>query len=549
MELYVLDSLLRRAVVIDSFVSAVWTERYNDLGDLTLNIHSTLANRNLLSSGTMLSMNRSNRVMVVETVEDKSNTDGTQVLVITGSSLEIALDDRIARDTMAGTTAEPKWVISGLPAAIARQVFKNVMIDGLLDPLDKLPFYTTGNLYPTDTIAEPTDSVSISMDPQSVLAALKSITQTYDLGFRLTRNADNSQLFFNVYAGNDRTTGQTVLPAVIFSPYLDNLLDSSYLTSQKQYKNVAYVFCPDASAKVYETGVDVTVTGFSRRVLMVNASDITYADRTKAGAGGTAVYTVTAAQATAVQTVQALTSSTTLQDASLGKITAMQRLLPQDIVNITTALSVVFTLTSSQTSSISSAQSVAGVTADQVTALTDLGNRLRLTSAEVSALNTLTSNNTALTSTQKTDIKAAVTLQSTTVMPGEVTLINAAKTTSTAYNATEDAAINALLQARGQQELQQNNYVTAFDGDVPQVGGYRYGIDYYLGDIIEVRNQDGIVNNVRVTEQIMSQDSGGEKSYPTLSSRLVIKPGVWGAWDSNQQWADVVDTEHWADLP
>lgn len=479
MELYVLDSLLRRTAVIDSFVSCVWTERYNDVGDLTLNIHSTLGNRNLLPTGTLLAMNRSKRVMIVETVEDKSNSDGSQTLVVTGSSLEIVMDDRVARDSISGTTAEPKWVITGLPAAIARQVFKTVMVDGALDPADILPFYTVGNMYPVDTLPEPSGSVTVSMDIQSLLSALKTICQTYDLGFRITRNGDNSQLFFNVYSGNDRTSSQTLFPAVVFAPVLDNLLNSSYLTSQKQYKNMAYVYCPDGSAKVYNTAIDPATSGFSRHVLYVNATDIVFPDRNKAGAGGVPVYAVTAAQQASIKVAQGLSTTTQLQSDSLAKLTKLQRLLAQDLVNINTVVT------------------LAG---------------------------------TALTAAQITDVNTVVAL-------------------SNSYNPTEDAALNALLTARGLQELAKHNNITAFDGEIPKNGTYQYEKDYFLGDIAEVRNQDGVVNNVRVTEQIMSQDASGEKSYPTLSSRLVITPGVWAAWDSNQAWADVDDNEHWADLP
>jgi hypothetical protein len=480
MELYVLDSLLRRTAVIDSFESLVWTERFNDLGDMTLNIHSTRANRNLLPVGTLIAMNRSNRVMKVDTSEDKTQQDGSRLLVVTGSSLEIVLDDRVARDNLtAGTTDEPKWVITGLPADTARLVFKNIMVDGILDSADVLPFYADGNLYPADTIPEPDQSVDIPLDPGSVLDAERTICQTYDLGFRLCRNADHSQLFFNVYSGNDRTTRQDVFPAVIFAPNLDNLLDSSYLISNKQYKNVAYVLCPDGAAKVYDTGIDPTVTGFQRRVLLVNASDVKFPDRTTAGDSGNPAYTVTDDQAAAVKAAQTLSTTTQLQSASLTKITGMKRLLDQDVVNI----------------------------------------------------------------------NAVLTLTGTTLTSDQIADITAARDTSLAYNPTEDAALNALLTARGFQELQKNNNITAFDGEIPQTGSYKYNFDYFLGDIVEIHNDDGIVNNVRVTEQIFSQDSSGEKSYPTLSSRLVITPGVWAAWDANQQWADVPDTEHWADLP
>ena len=549
MELYVLDSLFRRATVVDTFDSCVWTERYNDVGDLTLNIHSTLGNRNLFTPGTYLAMNRSRRVMKIDTVEDKRSSDGTQTLVCTGSSIENMMAERPARDSVSvGLTAEPKWIITGLPAAIARQLFQNIMVDAVLDPGDALPFYTVGNAYPADGIPEPDVTVSLSLDPTDLLSALKTICQTYDLGFRITRNADTSQMFFNVYSGNDRTSSQTVNAPVIFAPVLDNLLNSSYLTSTKQYRNVAYVFGADAAAKVYDTGIDPGTAGFVRRVLPVTASDLKYPDRSTAGVGGTPAYTVTMAQQTAVKAVQSLTSITTFQHDSLQKILNLTRILPQDDVNITTALGVVFALVGTQAASILSAQSVAGVTTDQKNALIDLGNLLRLTSAEVSSLNTLLSNNTSLTSTQKTDITAAANLQNTTVMPGEVTLITAAVTTSHAYDATEDAAYTALLTARGLQELAKNNNITAFDGEIPQFGSYVYDLDYFLGDLTEMRNIDGIVNQVRVSEQIFSQDANGEKSYPTLASRLVITPGVWGAWDANQNWADVDDGEHWGDL-
>lgn len=480
MELYVLDSLLRRTAVIDSFDSVVWTERFNDVGDMTLNIHSTLAMRNLLVTDTLMAMNKSNRVMMIKTVEDKLGSDGKQVLVITASSLEIVLDDRAARDNLVnGTTAEPNWVISGLPADIARQVFKNIVVDCVLDPADALPFYTAGNMYPADTIAEPSTTVTISIPPSSLLATLKTITQNYDLGFRLCRNQDTSQLFFNIYSGNDRTTSQFVNAPVVFAPALDNLLNSSYLTSSKQYKNGAYVFCPDGAATVYAPGIDSTTSGFSRKMVPVTATDIKFPDRNKAGVGGVPVYSITTSQQASIKAAQALSTTTQPQQTSLGKITALQRLLTDDLTNIT-------------------------------------------------AVTTYTG--TALTTAQITDINAAVA-------------------TTNAYNPTEDAALNALLTARGLQELTKYNNITAFDGQIPQFAEYQYDRDYYLGDILEVRNDDGIVNDVRVTEQIFSQDSSGEKSYPTLSSRLVIKPGVWASWDANQQWNDVPDTEHWADLP
>lgn len=479
MELYVLDSLYRRSVVVDTFESCVWVERFNEVGDITLNVLSSLGNRNLLTPGTYLSMNKSKRVMKLDTVEDRIGSDGAKLLICTGSSIENIMDERPARDSiLTGLTASPKWIITGLPAAIARQLFANIMVAGQLDIGDKLPFYTVGNSYPADNIAEPSGVVSLSLDPVNLLSALKTICQTYDLGFRITRNADTSQLFFNVFSGTDRTASQTTNPPVVFAYNLDNLNDSAYLTSTKLYRNIAYVFGADSSLKVYGLGIDPLTAGFYRRVLTVSASDLKYTDRMGAGSGGVPAYTVTVAQQNSVKSAQSLATTTQFQQESLTKLAKMQRLLAQDDVNINTV----------------------------------------------------------------------VTLVGTALTAGQISDINTAKTVSHSYDATETAAYNVVLTARGIQELAKNNNVTAFDGEIPQYGSYVYDEHYYLGDLVEVRNVDGVVNQVRVTEKIFSEDANGEKDYPTLSSRLVITPGVWGAWDANQNWADVSDSSFWGDL-
>lgn len=66
-----------------------------------------------------------------------------------------------------------------------------------------------------------------------------------------------------------------------------------------------------------------------------------------------------------------------------------------------------------------------------------------------------------------------------------------------------------------------NNYILAVDGQITPQNIYKFGIDYGLGDIIELEGFTGAISKARVTEYIRSQDSTGEKEYPTLS---VIDP-------------------------
>lgn len=389
MEVYTLDGLYRRENVIDKFESLIWTERFSTFGDFQLTLPSTLESRRLLASGTRLAMNESYRVMTVETTENKIAADGTALYTVKGRSLEMVLEERAARETLSDLTTESKWILTGLPAAIAREVFDHVIRDGSLSLDDKIALLQPGSIFPASTIPEPTDSITVELPPMSVYSAVKQILDAYNMGFRLVRNFDMSQLYFDIYAGSDRTSGQTTLPVVIFSPDLDNLQNTTELTTTAAYKNCAYVISKVGHEIVFAPGVDPTVAGFERKVLLVLAEDI------------------------------------------------------ED---------------------------------------------------------------------------------------------------------TDPLVASARMIKRGEDALSQNRRFTAFDGELNQNAQYKYGVDYNLGDLVEMRNSDGVTNNMQVTEQIFVSDREGERSYPTLSLNQFITPGSWLAWDFNQVWDDFT-VEEWDDLP
>lgn len=74
-----------------------------------------------------------------------------------------------------------------------------------------------------------------------------------------------------------------------------------------------------------------------------------------------------------------------------------------------------------------------------------------------------------------------------------------------------------ILNSRAQDELTTNRYIKAVDGEIVPESQLKYGIHYNLGDIIEVQGNSEVVQAARVTEYIRSQDSTGEKAYPTVS--------------------------------
>lgn len=274
MELYTLDPLLRREFVVDKFKSLIWTERFQAAGDFQLDIYSDYRARNLLKPDTYLAMNKSNYVMRIETVEDDVGSDGTKILVVKGRSMESLLLDRVAYAANTDTTTTPKWTITNTPKAVCQKIFHDICVTGTLNTADIIPFINEGTFMPADTIVAPTDTITVEMDPTTVYDAIAQIAQVWNLGFRILRQADLSKLWFDIYVGSDRTTGQTTLPAVVFAPELDNLQNTKELTSIEGAKNVAYVYSPAGFQVVFAPGIEPDVDGFERRVLVVNATDI-----------------------------------------------------------------------------------------------------------------------------------------------------------------------------------------------------------------------------------------------------------------------------------
>lgn len=395
MEVYVLDSLLRRTEVIDRFESLVWTERFREIGEFELIVQSTSANRRRFTTGTRIVITESLYVMAVETVENVTDDEGRNSLKIKGRDIGCILEDRVAIGTFAGYSQLPEWSLQDTPENIARNMFWQICVNGSLHPNDVIPYIQWNQTaFPTDNIPESNFEILHYQKPDSLFNAIKGLADVYDFGFRLYRNGDTSQLFFNIYTGSDRTPQQNILPPVIFSPELGNMKHTTELTTVAKTKNCAYVHATYNeqlyTLVVYPPDVDPTIEGFERRSMFVNHS------------------------------------------------------------------------------------------------IDDPGGGIVLTEADIAAQ----------------------------------------------------------MERAGQDELAKNRAFTAFDGEISQTSQWKYGVHYFLGDLVGMQNSDGFMNSMRVTEQIFVSDSEGDRAYPTLAVNVTITPGSWQSWGF-QAWEDVEATEFW----
>jgi hypothetical protein len=103
----------------------------------------------------------------------------------------------------------------------------------------------------------------------------------------------------------------------------------------------------------------------------------------------------------------------------------------------------------------------------------------------------------------------------------------------------------AYLQQLANEELTKCRPSDIYDGEVDQNADFVYERDYFLGDIVEVRGDNGGAAYMRVVEQIFKSDSNGKSSYPSLVTKTSITPGTWRSWKYDIDWVDMGSGEYW----
>ena len=79
------------------------------------------------------------------------------------------------------------------------------------------------------------------------------------------------------------------------------------------------------------------------------------------------------------------------------------------------------------------------------------------------------------------------------------------------------ATLVNILNSRAKDELSNNHFIKTVDGEIVPMNQFQYGVDYNLGDVIEVQGNSETVQTSRVTEYIRAQDEAGERAYPTVA--------------------------------
>jgi hypothetical protein len=284
MELYILDDGLARSQVITTYKSMIWTERFNDIGDLELVISPENAPEEL-QVGTFLFLDESDRIMRVKRIETFDDEQGGSLVKVLGESIEAIMKDRpnvvfemtyyLPPSITGGDPIDPFVLPTNPPADVMRNLFSAICENNLINPEDNIPGINTGGPVVWDgMMPEPSDPVDIRVEVGSLFDTLKNIADVYQLGFGIFRTNEVGGIAFGVWPGRDCTTAQTDRDPIIFGDDFIQLGQSSSIKSAEEYKNVAYVYSPAGTYIAYESSYAAHAEGFERRVLLVDASDI-----------------------------------------------------------------------------------------------------------------------------------------------------------------------------------------------------------------------------------------------------------------------------------
>lgn len=92
-----------------------------------------------------------------------------------------------------------------------------------------------------------------------------------------------------------------------------------------------------------------------------------------------------------------------------------------------------------------------------------------------------------------------------------------ARNTSSNNGAIPISTYTLMLYRQGRDEIAQATETTKFNGEILNVNVYTYGVDYGLGDTVQIENEYGITGTAVITEMTEVEDESGYKIYPTLS--------------------------------
>lgn len=237
-EVYILDSDFQTLGVIDEFLSCIWTERYSKAGDFELYCPVNEKTTALLYrpaddlSDRYATIKDSDTYMVVENVLLTTDAEDGDRYTVTGRSIESILDRRVIWDRYYAENVSISSVISSLVTRNATNPSDN---NRRLDI-----FRSSGSWFVSSSRNAQKRLRVADYYGDNLYDVIVSLCEAYHIGLRAAPMG-NGKFQLQIYDGKDRTYDQLENPYVVFSEKFDNLLESRWQKNTAGLKNYILV--------------------------------------------------------------------------------------------------------------------------------------------------------------------------------------------------------------------------------------------------------------------------------------------------------------------
>ena len=258
-EYRVLDTTFKDVLVVDTFDSILWTDRYSGSGDFEISSHIDAELLLNAHRGAYIISTASDHIMIVEDIVIETDAEMGNRMYVSGRSAESILNRRII------------WTQTNISGNLQNGILK-LLNENLINPtdtnrkVDNFIFEASTEPYITDL------TLDAQFTGDNLYEVIKVICDVFGLGFQVTLNEEN-KFVFKLYVGKDHSYEQQDNPYVIFSPEYDNILSSNYYETDKNVRNIALI-AGEGEGLSRRTATIGEGVGLDRRELFVDARDI-----------------------------------------------------------------------------------------------------------------------------------------------------------------------------------------------------------------------------------------------------------------------------------
>lgn len=261
MEFRVYDKTYKQVAMIDSYRSAIWTERYDAMWDLELQIPMPNPYREFLENDNYLSLDGTNEMMTIERTELTSDIDDGDYWTVKAHNQSNILRRRVIF---------PQTVIKGdFQTGVSILLRKNI-----ISPPD------TSRAVPNFTFLASTDpriealEVNDQYTGDGLYDSIQKLCMDRGVGFAVKTPSPGVRQF-SLFMGEDRSYGQTKNPYVVMSPEYDSMTSSRYVQDIVGHATTAYIGGEgEGPSRIWIVSGATTLSGVDRKEVYVDAKNV-----------------------------------------------------------------------------------------------------------------------------------------------------------------------------------------------------------------------------------------------------------------------------------